>query len=162
MIDFDKLKEDFLAAYGDTICEEARVEIEQSINIKEAFAVLHKYLVYLRDRQIPDVGWLRKWFSEDKKTLNECGMLLDQTTIVHNPAYHLQNRPNQRSIICYGDSSVTFVLDDTAFYHITTQDHAVARVIARGYSICHIIAKGRSSGELLLKDETAKVKIKEV
>ena len=152
MINFEELKADFLACYGKTICKEARGEVERSADLKQAFEVLHKNLVYLTDRHIPEVVWLRKWFADDKRSLNECGMYLDQLTILHNPQH--------KSVILYGNSEVTIVLDDTEFYHITTQDNAVARVIAREWSICHLHSKGESKVELLYKGENAKVKMK--
>ena len=154
MIPFEELKSDLLAHYGRTICKEARDEIEQSTNIEQAFGVLHKYLVYLGDRQIPNVEWLRKWFADNLHTLNKCGMYLDQKTILHNPPH--------KSIILYGHSEITFVLDNTEFYHITTQDNAVANLIAREWSICHLHTKGNSRAELLHKGENAKVKIRQL
>ncbi len=154
MIDFEKVKTDFLAHYGKTICDEARIAIEQSTTIQEAFEVLHKNMVYLTDRHIPGTDWLRKWFKEDKKTLNECGIYIDQVTILYNP--------QRTRIAFYGNSIVTLVLSDTQFWHLTSQDNAIVKIIGLEWSVCHLVAKGDSEGVIQLQDENAKIKIKKV
>ncbi len=160
MKNFEEAKKDFLHQYGNSICEEARVEVERSTNIKQAFAVLHKYSVYLTDRNVPEASWLRKWFADDLKTLNDCGVYLDQHTILHNPDYSI--RPKHVNIVCCGESEIMFVLDKTEFFHITTQDAAVAKVLSREWSVCHLTAKDKSRGILLMRGENAKFKMRRV
>lgn len=150
---FAAMKADLLKTYAADLCEESVADIQAATSLRQFIDVLNKYTAFLKYKSIPEIGWVRKWFSYHKSEAEECGCYLDCYRIVIDP---------KQPITLYGTANVTLFVTEPHIYQVTTQDDSSLQVDANGVAAVNIRQKHNSKVFVLNKNKQATIKIRKV
>ncbi len=150
---FTACKSNFLATYGEILCEDSLSAIEKA-NTPQAFIMLlHEFATFLRYKVLPSAEWARKWFGSDVETLNECGVYLDQTLALEDPQC--------QSLVLLGTSDVMVTLNK-GVHNITLQDESNVRLIVFGVARCTVREKGKGHATEVYCENPKDIKIHKI
>lgn len=154
---FERMRADFLAQYGNSLCEESLDEVAGAQDLKTFIILLHRYMHYLCYKQmtVPTVEWVRKWFADYKVELNENGIFLDQIAAIENPTTD--------SVILFGASNINVILAKSQTIEFTLEDNSQLNIVAYYSAYCNVRLKGaESKATVIQKSPQSKIKIRKI
>lgn len=147
---FITIKADFVCQYRQVLCEESIKDIDDANDWHSFVDILRKYMSFNTYRPFPDVEWVRKWFSDDTKSLHDEGIYLDEVISV--------NAEINKPIICYGKCIGMAIFKEPAKYYVMLQDDSKLNVVAYGQSVVFVKTKGEAKVFVMHRDKTSIVK----
>ncbi|MCM1576969.1 MAG: hypothetical protein NC035_08330 [Bacteroides sp.] len=151
---FELCKKDFLATYGDMLCEESYSLIDKAGTPSDFINLLHTFAVYLRYKVIPSAEWSRKWFIKELPLINSCGVYLDQIAAVKDP--------DSSSLVLIGNCSLNVMYTRPIKNNITLQDESNVKLIMYGAACCTVREKGTGKTTIINCNKPAQVKIHKI
>lgn len=147
---FETIKADFVNQYRPLLCEESMTDIEAAHDFHAFADVLRKYMAYNTYRPFPDVEWVRKWFAQDKETLHEEHIYLDEMVV--------ESDEDSDTILCYGTCSGTAIYTRPVRHYVMLQDTSKLDLIVKGQAVVFAKLKGDADVFVLYRDKISIIK----
>lgn len=153
---YETIKADFVNQYRPLLCEESMEDISAAHDFHAFVDVLRKYMAYNTYRPFPDADWLRKWFADDKKSLHDENLYLDDIVL----SIVLPEEENPLPILCYGKCSGTAIYKKTGKHYIMLQDSSKIDILTYGTAVVFVKMKDDADIHILHRDKTSIVKLR--